>query len=45
MFVRVAVLATLLWVSRRALVRWVNGPERIPSPEPWPPFRVDPGEH
>jgi hypothetical protein len=36
--IKVAVLATLVWVSRRALVRWVNGPERIPSAEPWPPI-------
>jgi hypothetical protein len=38
LFIKVAVLATLFWVGRRALVRWVNGAERIPSIEPWPPF-------
>jgi hypothetical protein len=40
LFVKVAVLAALVWVTRRALVRWVNGPEQLPSPEAWPPLEA-----
>ncbi len=36
LLVKLAVVTALLWVGRRALIRWVNGPEARPSPAPWP---------
>ena len=38
LLVKLAVVTALLWVGRRALIRWVNGPEARPSPAPWPPL-------
>jgi hypothetical protein len=38
LFIKIAVFAALIWVARRGLIRWVNGPEAVPSSEPWPPL-------
>jgi hypothetical protein len=40
LFIKVAVLATLIWTSRRVLIRWVDGPGQLPSAEPWPPIEA-----
>ena len=38
LFIKIAVLTAVVWVARRGLMRWVNGPEAVPSSEPWPPL-------
>jgi hypothetical protein len=36
-------VTALLWVGRQALIRWVNGPEVLPSLAPWPPIESQDG--
>jgi hypothetical protein len=45
LLVKAAALVAAVWMARSALVRWIDGPRREPSRQPWPPIGGSLDEH